>query len=211
VLIDAKVVIIDTSDDFSLGVEISGGDAEGGRRLFGFSSFGLSEVDAATGALSLVPGLGFNGTLVDPEIADVVLRALSDHHRSRVTSAPRVLVNDNAEGQLSSVAEVPFTSELDEGAGRGLGRLRQLGPVVPPAGGGRDDRVRDRAVVGQTFSPEIETGWRELMSSAELGDRQARPREPVEPLAPHVAELDISGFHGILLGKGGTCSNSPPR
>jgi general secretion pathway protein D len=110
VLIDAKVVIIDTSDDFSLGVEISGGDSEGGRRLFGFSSFGLSEVDAATGALSLVPGLGFNGTLVDPEIADVVLRALSDHHRSRVTSAPRVLVNDNAEGQLSSVAEVPFTS-----------------------------------------------------------------------------------------------------
>jgi type II secretory pathway component GspD/PulD (secretin) len=63
-----------------------------------------------SGALSIIPGLGFNGTLVDPDVADVVLRALTDHHRSRVTSAPRILVNDNAEGELSSVAEVPFTS-----------------------------------------------------------------------------------------------------
>jgi type II secretory pathway component GspD/PulD (secretin) len=110
VLIDSKVVIIDTSDDFSLGVEFSTGDGEGSRRLLSFSSFGLSEVDPITGALSIIPGLGFNGTLVDPEVADVVLRALTDHHRSRVTSAPRILVNDNAEGELSSVAEVPFTS-----------------------------------------------------------------------------------------------------
>lgn len=110
VLIEAKVVILNTSDDFSLGVEFSTGDRDGSRRLLTFSSFGLSEVDPATGALSLIPGLGFNGTLVDPDVADVVLRALTNHSRSKVVSAPRILVNDNAEGQLSSVAEVPFTS-----------------------------------------------------------------------------------------------------
>jgi type II secretory pathway component GspD/PulD (secretin) len=76
----------------------------------GFSSFGLREVDPITGALAIIPGLGFNGTLVDPDVADVVLRALTNHRRSRVLSAPRILVNDNAEGQLSSGAEVPFTS-----------------------------------------------------------------------------------------------------
>ena len=110
VLIEAKVVLLDTSDDFALGVELSGGDRVGARRLFAFSSFGLSNIDPVNGALSVLPGIGFNGTLVDPQVADVVLRALSTHQRAKVITSPRILVNDNATGRLSSVAEVPFTS-----------------------------------------------------------------------------------------------------
>ncbi len=110
VLIEAKVVIIDTSDDYTLGVEVSGGDSEGARKLFSFSSYGLSTVEPTTGALSIIPGVGFNGTLVDPSTADVVVRALANHRRARVLATPRILVNDNAEGQLTSVLEVPFTS-----------------------------------------------------------------------------------------------------
>lgn len=110
VLIEAKVVVLNTTDDISFGVEVSSGDREGSKRLFSFSSFGLSDVDRVTGALSIIPGVGFNGTLVNPEVADVVIRALTNHRRARVLSAPRLLVNDNAEGVLTSVAEVPFTS-----------------------------------------------------------------------------------------------------
>lgn len=110
VLIEAKVVIIDTSDDFTLGVEVSGGNRTGGKRAFAFTSFGFSTVDPVSGALSITPGVGFNGTLVDPSTADVVVRALSSHRRARVLSSPRILVNDNAQGELTSVIEVPFTS-----------------------------------------------------------------------------------------------------
>ena len=110
VLIEAQIVIIDTSDDYTLGLEFSGGDREGAKRLFSFSSYGLSTVDPISGALQILPGVGFNGTLVDPSTADVVVRALSNHRRAKVLSKPRILVNDNAEGQLTSVLEVPFTS-----------------------------------------------------------------------------------------------------
>ena len=110
VLIEAHLVILDTSDDFTLGVETSVGDTTGSKRLFAFSSFGLSNVDAMTGALSLIPGTGFNGTLVDPEVADVVIRALTEHRRSHILSAPRLLVSDNALGVLTSVEEEPFES-----------------------------------------------------------------------------------------------------
>ncbi|MHB8974222.1 MAG: secretin N-terminal domain-containing protein [Pirellulaceae bacterium] len=110
VMVEAKFVIIDTSDDFSLGVEVSAGDRSGLKRLLAFSSYGLSTVDPVSGALSIIPGLAFNGTLVDPDTADVVTRALVAHRRARVTSAPRILVSDNATGQLTSVEEVPFTS-----------------------------------------------------------------------------------------------------
>ena len=110
VMIEAQVVIIDTSDDYSLGVELSTGDRSGVNRLFEFTSFGLSTVDPMSGALSLIPGRGLNWALVNPEEGDAVLRALATHRRARVLSVPRVLVNDNSTGTLASVTEVPFTS-----------------------------------------------------------------------------------------------------
>ncbi len=110
VLIEAKIVTIDTQNEFSLGVEISGGDRTGIGKLFGFSSFGLSEVDPVTGGLALIPGLGFNGTLVDPDTADVIVRALSSNSRAKVLASPRILVNDNEEGRLQSVQSIPYTS-----------------------------------------------------------------------------------------------------
>ncbi len=110
VLIEAKIVAVDTSNDFSLGVEVSAGDRIGSKKLFQFNSFGLSQVDPTTGALQVIPGLGFNGTLVDPDVADVVVRALSSHRRARVLAAPKILVNDNSTGKLESVNSIPFSS-----------------------------------------------------------------------------------------------------
>ncbi|MDO5554799.1 MAG: hypothetical protein Q4G68_13660 [Planctomycetia bacterium] len=110
VLIEAKIVTIDTSNDFMLGVEISGGDRTGIKKIFGFSSFGLSTPDPVTGALALIPGVGFNGTLVDPDTADVIVRAMSQNSRAKVVASPRILVNDNEEGRLQSVLSVPYTS-----------------------------------------------------------------------------------------------------
>ncbi len=110
VLVEARVVTIAGDDALDLGVEISGGDRTGLSRLFAFTSYGLSTADPATGALSLIPGLGFNGTLVDPASADAIVRALATHQSARITSTPRVLVNDNATGVLTSVSEVPFLS-----------------------------------------------------------------------------------------------------
>ena len=110
VLIEAEIVAVDTSDNFRMGVEVSAGDRIGPRRLFEFTSFGLSEVDPTTGALAIRPNLGFNGTLVDADVADVVVQALASHTRAKVLAAPRIIVNDNVEGQLKSVVSVPFQS-----------------------------------------------------------------------------------------------------
>jgi len=111
VLIEAKIIVLDTSDDFSLGIDLSNRRSQSGvKNLLAFSSFGLSKIDPVTGALSLMPGVGFNGALLDPGSADVVFRSLSAHRRAKILSSPKILVNDNATGVLTSVAEVPFTS-----------------------------------------------------------------------------------------------------
>lgn len=108
VLIEVSVVAISQADDLQIGIEVAGGDRSSVNKAFIFTQFGLSTADAGTGALTLRPTAGFNGAILRPEIADVLLQALATHSRARVISAPRILVNDNATGTLSSVAEVPF-------------------------------------------------------------------------------------------------------
>lgn len=111
VLIEATLITLDTSKGFSLGVEISRKfDVNKDTKVLTFSDFGLSTVDPVTARLTLTPANGFNGALLSQDIADVVLHALSSHSRARVVSAPKILINDNAPGSLSSVNEAPYTS-----------------------------------------------------------------------------------------------------
>ncbi|MEO1616960.1 MAG: secretin N-terminal domain-containing protein [Planctomycetota bacterium] len=132
VLIQAHIIAIDTTDNFSLGVEISGGDRSGAKRLFKFTSFGLSEVDPVSGALSIDPSLGFNGVLVDPDVADVIVQALSRHTRGRVLSSPKVLVNDNQTGLLNSISSIPFQafSQGETSTLAGLGGNQEAGTTI---------------------------------------------------------------------------------
>ena len=110
VLVECTIVTLDTTNDLSLGVEVGGDTRTGNANLVTFSSFGLSTPNASTGGLALIPGTGFNAALLKPDVGSLVIRALADSGRSEVFSAPKVLVNDNATGTLSSIAEAPFTS-----------------------------------------------------------------------------------------------------
>jgi general secretion pathway protein D len=110
VLIEITIATINTTDDFSLGVELSRNTSADGGKVLTFSSFGLSTVNAATGGLTLIPGAGFNGAVIDSEVADIVIKALKKDTRTKVVSTPRILVNDNATGTLTSIAEEPYTT-----------------------------------------------------------------------------------------------------
>lgn len=111
VMIEVSLVTLDTSNNYSLGVELArAGSAGKDKQYLTFSSFGLSAINPETGGLTLKPGVGFNGALVGPDVLNVVIRALAGSGRGKVLSAPKVLVNDNATAALSSVAEAPFVS-----------------------------------------------------------------------------------------------------
>jgi general secretion pathway protein D len=101
---------VDTTDNFSLGVELSSLKFCGENTSLVFSSFGLSTLDTKTGVPAINPGVGFNGVLLAPDAVNVVIHALASDSHSRVMSAPKVLVNDNATATLSSIAEEPFSS-----------------------------------------------------------------------------------------------------
>lgn len=110
VLLEATVITLDTSDDFSLGVEISADGSANDGKIISFSSFGLSTIDPSTGAVTPTTSTGFNFTLLDADIADVVLKALKRTGKAKVVSAPKILVNDNESGKIASTAEEPYES-----------------------------------------------------------------------------------------------------
>jgi type II secretory pathway component GspD/PulD (secretin) len=109
VVIETTLVILDTSHNFTLGVEIaktSGSDPQ----VLTFSSFGLSTVDKTTGRLTISPSIGFNGVVFSPHVADIIVQALEKTGRAKVLSAPKILVNDNATGRISSTVQQPYQS-----------------------------------------------------------------------------------------------------
>jgi len=132
VMIEAEIVAVNTSGNFSLGVEVSMGDRTGETKLFKFNSFGLSEVDASTGMLTPKGFAGFNGVLLDPEVADVIVSALSSHSRGRVLASPKILVNDNQTGTLESVESFPFNSVnvINTVGSQSLGGNQQAGTII---------------------------------------------------------------------------------
>jgi general secretion pathway protein D len=109
VLLEATVVTLDTTHNFTFGVEFSA-HSNGATKILTFSQFGLSTVDATTGTLSVIPNTGLNTAVIGTGVANAVIQALTTDTHARVKSAPRVLVNDNATGLLTSIAEQPFTS-----------------------------------------------------------------------------------------------------
>jgi general secretion pathway protein D len=133
VQVECTIVTLDTSDGASFGVDIGRLGGFDGSRVITFSSFGVSGVDPLTGRLTPTAGRGGTFALLSPNIADVVLRALATNTRSRLVSAPQLLVNDNGRGRLQSVAQEPFAEILDTGTNQtrtALGGQAQAGTSI---------------------------------------------------------------------------------
>lgn len=132
VMIEVTLIAFSTSDGKSVGVEISRtGDADDEPRVLSFSSFGLADSTSPADLLA-ASGLGFNGVILSEDIANVVVRALKTDGQSKVISTPKLLVNDNAEGELSSTLNIPFLSinNIDSVTTQSLGGSSDAGTTI---------------------------------------------------------------------------------
>ncbi len=113
VLIDVTIISVNQSKTFDLGVELNilQVDEETGLLTKGLlSKFGLFSVDPVTTAVEATFGTGLNAVLLRPNQVSLILRAFRSRLEGQVIARPRLLIDDNAAGYLSSVTEQPFTS-----------------------------------------------------------------------------------------------------
>lgn len=106
VLIEAMIVEVTTTDNLNVGVELSHASLD----TAVFSAFGLStNLDPATGTRDITVSPGGTAAVLRPDKVQAILQLLKQDGNARITSAPRILVNDNAVGFINSIAEEPTT------------------------------------------------------------------------------------------------------
>lgn len=111
VLIKALIVEITITDDLNLGVELSQVTNE----FLAFTSYGLStNLEPTTGIRDITVSPGGTTAILSPDTVSAIIQALKKDTNTKVTSAPEILVNDNAVGFINSVAEAPYT-QTDQG------------------------------------------------------------------------------------------------
>ncbi len=117
VLVEAHLVTINESGSFDLGVSLKDGtifdnlDEEGNPRpdayrLSGTSPFNIGDI---TTAGSVVSGSGATLAFFTEEFVYATLEALQSSNNGRVISQPRLLVNDNEAGTITSLRSEPTT------------------------------------------------------------------------------------------------------
>ncbi len=114
VFVEAQVVAVTTDESFTWTVEMQ---VNAGQFLI-FSSFGLTSPGTASGgqqaaqAPRIVPAgnRGVTSAVIKSQYVPIVINTLATDAKARVVSHPRILVNDNETGTISSQREEPFAS-----------------------------------------------------------------------------------------------------
>lgn len=188
VQVECTIVTLDTTDGATIGVDIARVGGFDGSRVISFSSFGVSALDPVNGTLTPTNGRGGTFALLSPNIADVVIRALATNSRSRLVSAPKLLVNDNGRGRLQSVSQEPFAEILDTASNQsrtGFGGQAQAGTSI-------------------TVEPHISEGdYLQLTYSVELSSFTGAGSEGLPPPSQKNAvdsTVTIPDGHTIVVG-----------
>jgi len=105
VLIKAIIVEVITNNSVEIGVDLEHLNAN----MLVFTSFGLSTINPSTGVRDITVSPGGTAAVLRPDKVHAILRALESNGNAKISSAPQILVNDNAVGLIHSVAEEPIT------------------------------------------------------------------------------------------------------
>ncbi|NLX58009.1 MAG: hypothetical protein GXY74_02850 [Phycisphaerae bacterium] len=187
VLIEAMFIEVNDTSTLDLGVELQDISLTPGTSHLLFTSFGLSTVDAATGARVVGAGPGFNAAIIRPDEVPFVLQALATKTDATLHSAPRILVRDNAEATIESVQEEPFASV---NAGATISTTSFAGF----AQAGTQFRVRPQISEGRHLNLEFELT---INSFTGAGTETTPPPRSTQALS---SEVTIPDGYAILVG-----------
>ena len=111
VLLEVTLVSVRSTDGFHLGLELAGASVNGqGVEQIAFTHFGIGKTNTATGQTRLAtdPLTGLNFAIFNSGDLSLVLQALHSVGDTRITSSPKILVEDNCPAQISQINQEPF-------------------------------------------------------------------------------------------------------
>jgi general secretion pathway protein D len=193
VLLEVTLVVVRSDEVFDLGIDLSGARLEGsGTQGLAFTTFGIGAPDLATGIAELAaPLFGANLAVFEPGDYSLVLRALETVGQVYIASIPKILVEDNAEAEISQISQEPFevTSQGGDTTVTSFGGFVDAGTLL-------------------TVRPHVSEGaWLRLEYLVNLGAFGARTAAQLEAnLPPPRRESQLQGTvrvpdgHVVVLG-----------
>lgn len=135
VMLEVLMISLTDAQTLDLGVELEKLELTGSTAVRLSSVFGLAgtSLTGIAGAEALpAPGRGFSGVAINPGDFGVLIRALETLNDGRSLNIPKVLVNNNAQGTLDSVLQVPFvsTNASDTVATTSFGGTQDAGTTI---------------------------------------------------------------------------------
>lgn len=134
VVLEVTLVSIQNSDSFELGVEVGSNTSSDGTQVIGFSNFGIGVKDTATGTIAFpaTPAFGLNTAIFHSDDFSLVLNALKTIGKTRITSSPKVLVENNAQGFISQTTEEPYpvVSQTESSTITSFGGFVEAGTIL---------------------------------------------------------------------------------
>jgi general secretion pathway protein D len=110
VILEVTLVTVRSTNDFKLGLEMSGAKLGGRTNILSFDTFGIGTVNPATGQLSIADPapMGFNFAVINSDDFSLVLNALQSVGNTYISSMPKILVEDNTEANISQINQEPY-------------------------------------------------------------------------------------------------------
>jgi len=170
VMLEMTLVTVSSDDTFRFGIELGAADLRTGTQHIGFTTFGVGQVDSETGNLTIDPTapFGLNYNLFRTDDYSLVLNALETVGDVRISSAPKVLVEDNTEALISQLSREPYveTSQGETSTITSLGGYVEAGTVL-------------------TATPHIsQEDWLRLEYEVELSSFRARTAQQIAANIP---------------------------
>lgn len=193
VYIEAQIVSVTTSNDFNWTVETQ---INAGQFLL-FSNFGLSTAGAAAGGNQAaqaprIVGTGNRGltsAIIKSDYVPIILNTLQSQTKAKIQSRPRILVNDNQEGTISSQREEPFatTTQGTATTTTGQGGVAEAGTVLT---------VTPRISGGGYISLEYEIELSSFVGNPSSGLQPPKQKENYESsvTVPSDSTIIVGGF-----------------
>jgi len=115
VILEVTLVTVRSNKTLDVGVDVGFGVRNWGNsggeptQHTGFATFGVGAVDAQTGAVKIgTPALGLNYSIFNLKDLSLVLKALQTVGDVRIASIPKILVEDNAQAEISQYNQEPY-------------------------------------------------------------------------------------------------------
>lgn len=134
VVLEVTLVAVRSTNGFNLGIELAGAYTDSATQSIALTNYGIGAIDPATGdiRISNPPPSGLSWAIFNSQDFSLVLNAIKTVGQTRITSSPKILIEDNGLARLNQLSQEPYetSSQGENSTITSFGGYSEAGTVL---------------------------------------------------------------------------------